>query len=81
VAHTYNPYYSEGRDQEDCSSKAAPEKQFIRLYLKKKKKKKNQKKGLVEWLKVYFQSSNPSTTKNKSTENKDLQKKRKNEKS
>jgi hypothetical protein len=43
VAHTYNPYYSEGRDQEDCSSKAAPEKQFIRLYLKKKKKKKSNK--------------------------------------
>jgi hypothetical protein len=24
VAHTYNPSYSGGRDQEDCSSKPAP---------------------------------------------------------
>jgi hypothetical protein len=46
MAHTYNPSYSGGRNQED-------RKYFRRPYLKKKKKKKSiTKKGLVELLKV-----------------------------
>jgi hypothetical protein len=40
VAHTSNPSYSEGRDQEDQS-------QFQASPISKKKKKKNQNKGLV----------------------------------
>jgi hypothetical protein len=43
-----NPSYSDGRDQEDHSSKPALGKQFERPYLEKQ----NHKKGLVEWLKV-----------------------------
>jgi hypothetical protein len=39
---------SGGRDQEDCSSKAALGKYLARPYLKKT----ITKKGLVEWLKV-----------------------------
>jgi hypothetical protein len=35
VAHTCNPSFSGGRDQEDRSSKPAPGKQFVRPYLKK----------------------------------------------
>jgi hypothetical protein len=35
-------------DQEDCGSKTAPSKQFMRPYLKKP----ITMKGLVEWLKV-----------------------------
>jgi hypothetical protein len=48
MAHTCNPSYSAGRDQEDRGSKPALGKQFTRLYLKKTL----HKKGLVEWLKV-----------------------------
>jgi hypothetical protein len=35
VAHTCNPSYSGGRDQEDLGSKPAPGKSFERPYLKK----------------------------------------------
>jgi hypothetical protein len=55
VAHTCNPSYSGGRDQEDCSSK-------LRNYLEKPYHKKL---GLVEWLKVKALSSSPSTAKKK----------------
>jgi hypothetical protein len=37
VAHICNLSYSGSKDQEDLGSKPAPEKQFVRLYLKKKK--------------------------------------------
>jgi hypothetical protein len=47
MAHTYNPSYSEGRDQEDHGSKPVLGKQFSRPYLKKV----HHKKGLLEWLK------------------------------
>jgi hypothetical protein len=40
VAHTYNPSYSGGRDQEDCSSKLAPANSSAKPYLKKEKKRK-----------------------------------------
>jgi hypothetical protein len=48
AAHVCNPSYSEGRDQEDGSSKQAWGKYFMRPYLEKKP---NTKKGLAEWLK------------------------------
>jgi hypothetical protein len=51
VAHAYNPSYSGGRDQEDCSSKPWFKKTL-------------HKKGLV-WLKVKALSSSPSTEKKK----------------
>jgi hypothetical protein len=47
MAHTYNPRYSGGRDQEDCGLKSARAKQFGRSISKKP----ITKKGLVEWLK------------------------------
>jgi hypothetical protein len=34
MVHNYNPSYTGGGDQEDCSSKPAPEKKFQRPYLK-----------------------------------------------
>jgi hypothetical protein len=43
VAHTCNPSYSGGRDQEDHSLKLIPGKQFMRPYLEKNPS----KKGLV----------------------------------
>jgi hypothetical protein len=46
VAHTCNPSYSGGRDQEDRSLKPAPSKQLVTPYLDKTR----HKKGLVEWL-------------------------------
>jgi hypothetical protein len=53
VAHTYNPSYSGGRDQEDHGLKPTlSEKLFTKI-------------GLVEWLKVKALSSSPSTTKKK----------------
>jgi hypothetical protein len=52
VAHTCNPSYSEGREQEDHSS---------RPYLEKI----HHKKGLMEWLKVKALSPSPSTEKKK----------------
>jgi hypothetical protein len=48
VAHTCNPSYSGGRDQEDHSSKPALANCSMRPYLEKTLC----KKGLVEWLKV-----------------------------
>jgi hypothetical protein len=62
VAHTYNPSYSRGRDQEDCGSKPTWANSSIRPYLKKP----ITEIGLVEWLKVKALSSNPSTEKKKS---------------
>jgi hypothetical protein len=59
VAHTCNPSYSGGRDQEDHGSKSAwgnslqdpiSKKPFTKIWL-------------VEWLKVKALSSNPSTAK------------------
>jgi hypothetical protein len=48
VAHTYNPSYSGGRDQEDHGSKPAQANSSRGPILKKKK---ITKIGLVEWLK------------------------------
>jgi hypothetical protein len=48
VAHTYNPGYSEGRDQEDCGSR--PAWQIVLQDLISKKP--FTEKGLVEWFKV-----------------------------
>jgi ribosomal protein S21 len=73
VAHTYNPSYSGGRDQEDCSSKAAPANSSARPYLKKL----FTKIGLVRWLKVKVLSSSPSTTKKKKKKEKKERKKKK----
>jgi hypothetical protein len=61
VAHAYNPSYSGGRDQEDCSSKPARADSSARPYLEKP----FTKIGLVEWLKVKVLSSSPSTVKKK----------------
>jgi hypothetical protein len=47
-AHTCNPSYSGGRDQEDCSSKPAQANSFRDPILKKTL----HKKGLVEWFMV-----------------------------
>jgi hypothetical protein len=60
VAHTCNPSYSGGRDQEDYSLKLA-QANSSRPYLKKL----FTKRGLVEWLKVKALSSSPSTVKKK----------------
>jgi hypothetical protein len=60
VGHVCNPSYSGGRDQEDCGSKPAWE--IVHETLSQKTL---QKKGLVEWLKVWALSSNPSTGKKK----------------
>jgi hypothetical protein len=57
VAHTCNPSYSEGRDQEDRSLKPAQANSLRDPILKKT----HHKKGLVEWLKVKALSSNLST--------------------
>jgi hypothetical protein len=48
VAHSCNPSYSRGRDQEDRGSQPALSKLFERPYLENA----HHKKGLVEWLKV-----------------------------
>jgi hypothetical protein len=48
VAHTYNPSYSGGRDQEDCGSKPAWAHSLQDPILKKT----HHKTGLLEWLKV-----------------------------
>jgi hypothetical protein len=61
VAHTCNPSYSGGRDQEDHGSKPAQANSSARPYLKKS----FTKIGLVEWLKVKTLSSNSNTTKKK----------------
>jgi hypothetical protein len=59
VAHTCNPSYSGGRDQEDRGSKPAQFNSSRDPILKKT----HHQKGLVEWLKVKALSSNPSTKK------------------
>jgi hypothetical protein len=61
VAHTCNPSYSGGRDQEDSGSKPAQTNSSMRSYLKKTL----HKKGLVDWLNVSALSSSPSTAKKK----------------
>jgi hypothetical protein len=61
VAHSCNPSYSVGRDQEDLSSKPAQANRSARPYLIKS----ITIKGLVEWLKVQALSSNSSTAKKK----------------
>jgi hypothetical protein len=61
VAHSCNPSYSGGKDQEDCSSKPAQANGSQDPISKKT----HHKKGLVEWLKVLALSSNPSTAKKK----------------
>jgi hypothetical protein len=48
VAHTCNPSYSGGRDQEDHGLKPAPEKELVSPYLENIQ----HKKGLAEWLKM-----------------------------
>jgi hypothetical protein len=60
VAHTCNPNYSGGSNQEDQGLKLAQANGLGRLYLKKIHHKKG---GLVEWLKVEALTSNPSTSK------------------
>jgi hypothetical protein len=44
VAHTWNPSYSGGRDQEDCGSKSA-QPNSLQDPISKKKKKKNMKRA------------------------------------
>jgi hypothetical protein len=58
VAHTCNPSYSGGRDQEDHGSKPAQANSSQDLISKINHHK---KKRLVEWLKVQALSSNPGT--------------------
>jgi hypothetical protein len=62
VAHTYNPSYSGGRDQEDCSLK--PD-QANNSQNPISKKKTFTKIRLVEWIKVKAVGSNPSMQKKK----------------
>jgi hypothetical protein len=64
VAHTCNPSYPGGRDQEKLQFEASLGKEFERHYLEKS----HHKKGLVEWLKVQALSSRTSTTKKKKRE-------------
>jgi hypothetical protein len=60
-AHTCNPGYSDGRDQEDCGLKPAQDNSSQDPVLKKP----ITKIGLVEWLKVKAPSLKPSTGKKK----------------
>jgi hypothetical protein len=59
VAHSCNPSYSGGRNQEDRGTKPAQAIISARPCLKKP----FTKTGLVEWLKVKALNSNPSTEK------------------
>jgi hypothetical protein len=61
VAHTCNPSYSRGRDQEDCSSKSALANSSTRPYFKKP----FTETGLVEWLKVKALILSPSSMEKK----------------
>jgi hypothetical protein len=61
VAHTCNPSYSGGGDQENCGLKPAWANSSSRLYLDKT----FTKIGLAEWLKVKALTPSPSTEKNK----------------
>jgi hypothetical protein len=64
VAQDCNPSYLVGRDQEDCGSKPTrTHSSWAPLSKKPFTKKKQNKKNLVEWLKVEALSLNPSTTK------------------
>jgi hypothetical protein len=62
MAHTCNPSYSGGRDQEDHGLKPA---RCTRPYLEKT----HHKKGLVEWLEVKALHSNPQYCKKKKKKN------------
>jgi hypothetical protein len=59
VAHTCNPIYSGGRDEEDRGSKST----WVNSSQDPILKNPSQKEGLVEWLKVEALSSSPSTEK------------------
>jgi hypothetical protein len=59
VVHTCNPSYLGGRDKGVFQFEVSPGKKLARLYLENT----HHKKGLVEWLRVWVLSSNPSTTK------------------
>jgi hypothetical protein len=61
VAHTCNPSYSRGKDQEDRSLKPA----LANSSRPFPSQNNNNKTGLVEWLKLKVLSSSPSTTKKK----------------
>jgi hypothetical protein len=61
VAHSYNPSYSAGIDQENLGWKPALANSSARPYLEKP----FTKIGLVEWLKVNPLSSRTSTSKKK----------------
>jgi hypothetical protein len=61
VAHTCNPSYSGGGDQEDCGSQPARANSSQDPISKNTQ----ETKGLVEWLKVKALSSSPSSTKKK----------------
>jgi hypothetical protein len=63
VAHTCNPSYSGGRDQEDCALKPVWANSSARPYFEKP----FTKIRLVEWLKVKALSLSPSTTKKKNS--------------
>jgi hypothetical protein len=65
VAYAYNPSYSGGKDQEDCSSKPAQANTSMRPYFKKP----FTKIGLVGWFKVKALSSSPSTAKKRKITN------------
>jgi hypothetical protein len=65
VAHTCNPSYSGGRDQEDRGSKPAQANSSGDPISKKIFHK---KKGLVQWLKVKALSSSPSSAKKRRVE-------------
>jgi hypothetical protein len=67
VAHTCNPNYLEGRDQEDSGSKPTQENSLKSL---SQKPLHTQKIGL-EWLKVKALSSSPTTTKKKKKKKKE----------
>jgi hypothetical protein len=64
VAHTSNPSYSGGRDQEDHGSKLARANSSTRPYFEKNL----HKKQLVDWLEVKALNSSPSTTKKRKEE-------------
>jgi hypothetical protein len=63
VAHACNPSYLGGKDQEDCSLKPAQARLAGNSLQDPISKKAIMKKDVVEWLKVYPLSSNPSTAK------------------
>jgi hypothetical protein len=66
VAHTCNPSYSGGRDQEDGGSNPAWANSLQDPISEKKKS----QKGLAEWLKVKALSSSPNKAKKEKTRKK-----------